>query len=91
MFVSLIIGAFVTLAWWFFYTTDRMHKKEWADEKLCFKELSHIAETSTQEKAKWIQNAIIAERGALGGSRYCRTLELVQELDSGEYYNRKGE
>jgi len=90
LFIILIISAFVAFAWGFYYITGRMHEKEWEDEKICFKELTNIVETSSRGKADWIKNTIMAERSALGGPQYCRVLELVREIGARKTTNQKG-
>ena len=46
---------------------------------MCYRELTLIVEKSSREKAQWIEKTIIAEKLALGGTRYCLVLELVKE------------
>ena len=49
--VILVIGVLAAIVSGLLYAAVRSHDKRWADEKVCFKELTRIVEASPREKS----------------------------------------
>jgi transposase-like protein len=76
-----IIVVVITLLALYYYLIYQFKEVEREREKKCYQNLTKIIKKSPKQRAEWIEKTIMAERTLLGGTNYCRALELVTTDD----------